>query len=311
MTSEGNPSTVFSRTPSHLALFCLKHEKGKSFVNEFKFTNGPSFGTDGKVGMEMSKLNLIFITVCLLASSILPIWATDTWMPHSSYLTRSVSDAHDFARLLREDRVVAQRFANHYGMNNDAIADYVEQHGKVVTITKPTRVTEYYIDKSGRTHRHQKLLRPGRKMLVVGNTPVLDLRCGNPIGKVLPPVPAPPRPVARALPAPPAELPTPEVEVTEVPAIPPIEEAPPPPPVAVVPPAPTPPPAPAPTPVVSRGRPFPWFLLAALFEFHHGDEEEAPPPPPPPPVIPEASSIALGVGGMGFVLTYLRMRRSR
>lgn len=266
----------------------------------------------------MSKLNPIFMLLFLLASSILPTWAATMWMPHCSYLPRSVSDAHDFAQLLRENRAVAQRFADHYGMNNDAIADYIEQNGKVVTISKPTGFVEYYIDKSGATHKHQKTLHAGDKILTVRGTPVLDMMCGNPMSRILPPVPTPSKPIpAGTFPPPPTETTTPSVEITEKPLTPPLPPAavmPPPPPVAEVLPPPTLIPAhipgEIPGAVTRRSGPFPWFLLAGLFTIHGG--HNAPPTPPgPPPVVPEASSLALGIGGMGFILTYFRMRGAK
>lgn len=258
----------------------------------------------------MRGLIVLSLVVCAMACMSLDAMGADTWMPHCSFLTKQVVDAHDFARLLRQDRVVAQRFANHYGMSNDAIADLVEQRGRVVIINKPTYFTEYYIDSLGKTHRHRKLLRPGNKMLYVNGTPVLDVRCGNPVSKALPRIPS--RPVARVVPPPPpVEAPAPEVEIAEVPPPPPAVT--PAPPTPVLPPAveavPTPPPtAPAPPvqEVARQGRPFPWWIFPPfLIHFGNGDEEEK----PPPPVIPEASSLVLGAGGISFVLTYLRIRR--
>ncbi len=254
----------------------------------------------------MTRLSVI-ILLCVLAAFIVPVQAAP-YIPHCSYLTRSATSAHDFAQMLRQDPVVAQRFANHYGMSNDAIADYIEKNGKVVTIQRPTTFTEYYIDSLGHTHKHQKTLRPGDRIIVIRGMPVLDMRCGNPMSKRLPPVPAP-RPIAKAKPAPKPAAPPPQVQITEQP--PPAAPLAPPPPV-VVPPAPAAPPPVQPAPVVHRRvTPFPWWIALGGVPFIHGPEHKVPPPPPPPPgpKVPESSALMLGVGGIGFVLAAFRRFR--
>ena len=253
----------------------------------------------------MGKVHSLFLALCLLVAPILPTLAAETWMPHGSYLPRSVSSIHEFAQLLREDREVAQRFADHYGINNDAIAKYVEKNGKVVIVSKPTYFEEYYFDRIGVNHKHRKLVGPGHKVLVVQGTAILDMMCGNPIGRTLPSIPPQPKPVVQ-LPPPVVEKVSPQVEVTEIIPPPAAKVAPETPPlVAMTPPAPAPVSVP-PSETVSRRSAFPWWLPFGGLPFIHNGHKK---PPPPPPVVPEASSLALGVGGMGFLITYLKRRR--
>lgn len=273
----------------------------------------------------MTRFCMALLILCTLEVLAMPADAATSRMPYGSYLTRPVNDAHDFARLLRQDRVVAQRFADHFGMSNDAIADYIEEHGRVRTLSQAGSYVEFFIDKRGKAHRHFKRLRPKHRVLFVNGTPVLDLECGNPMTKSLPAIPRPqvtqapppvvrqPRPVAPP-PPPPVEQPAPpappEVEITEQPPAP---IAPPTPEVEVLPGPQVEYPAPAEAPPPSRR---PNFLLPILIgagivalDDDGNPPPEPPPPPPPGPVIPEASTMVLGLGGAGFIVTWYRMRR--
>lgn len=255
-------------------------------------------------------------------------------MPYGSFLTRPVSDGDDLAQLLRQDKVVARRFANHYGMTNDAIADYIEKYAKVVTLTQSKNYVEYFIEPSGMVRKHHKLLRPGTRVLAVRNMPILDMRCGNPMNKALPLIiekveplvqetPPPPAPEAAA----PAVSPTPELEPVVQPE-------------ALL--EPTPPP-PAPIPVVQvlaekpmeypaaiLSAPNPtklaWLLpgLIGVGTLGGGASDSSSPPSPTnpssptnPPIqpsqpVPEpAGLLAFGFGGVGFVLTCYRRFRNR
>ena len=235
--------------------------------------------------------------ICILAACMLPAQAASTTVPYGSFLTRPVSGPADFAQLLRQDKVVAQRFADHYGMNNDALADYFEKYGQTVTISKSNSYLEYFIDKYGRVQKHHKLLRPGTKILAVKGTPILDLRCGNPMSKACPKIVEKVEPIVQEIPAP---APAPEPEVLQEPA---------------------PAPAPAPVQVAEKPLVYPtavtvavaprvnelvWLLPGLVGLGTLGGSENEPGPP-----IPETSALRLGAGGMGFVLTFYRRLRNR
>jgi hypothetical protein len=242
----------------------------------------------------MTRFSAVIMLICVLAACMLPAQAATTRVPYGSFLTRPVSGAADFAQLLRQDKVVAQRFADHYGINNDALADYFEKYGQTITISKSNSYLEYFIDKYGRVQKHHKLLRPGTKILAVKGTPILDLRCGNPMNKALPKIVEKVEPIVQELPAP---APAPEPEVLLEPA-----------------------PAPAPVQVAEKPLEYPtavtvavaprvnelvWLLpgLVGLGTLGGGNE--------PGPPIPETSALLLGVGGTGFVLAWYRRLRNR
>lgn len=254
----------------------------------------------------MTRLVSTLTLICVLAACMVAAQAASTRMPYGSFLTRPVADADDLAQLLRQDRVVAQRFANHYGINNDAIADYIEKYGEVITLSKSKNYVEYFIDYSGRVRKHHKLLRPGTRILMVRGTPMLDMRCGNPMNKTLPQVvekvepmvqETPPAPVPAAAPAEVVEMPQviPEPEIVAPPPVEPVvqvlAESPMEYPTAVAP---------------SAGIQELALLLpglVALGTLSGGSTETA---------VPEPSGLlTLGLGGAGFVLTCSRKLRKR
>ena len=235
--------------------------------------------------------------ICVLAACVQPAQAASTRMPYGSFLTRPVSGAADFAQLLRQDKVVAQRFADHYGINNDALADYFEKYGKVVTISKSGSYLEYFIDKYGRVQKHHKLLRPGTKILVVKGTPILDLRCGNPMNKSLPKIVEKAEPIVQEITAP-EPAPAPACEVVQEPAPQPV--------VQVLPETPMEYPTAVTVTSAPRVNELVWLLpgLVGLGTLSGGGDSPGPP-------IPETSALLLGVGGTGFVLTFYRRLRNR
>ena len=171
----------------------------------------------------MTRLSAVLILICVLAACVLPAQAAPTGVPYGSFLTKPVVDADDLAQLIRRDKVVAQRFANFYGMNNDALADYIEKYGQVITVSKSGNYVEYFIDNAGKVRKHHKLLRPGTRILVVKGTPVLDLRCGNPMNKVLPQIVEKVEPIVQETPPPPAPEPVLQPQVLQQPPEPVVE----------------------------------------------------------------------------------------
>lgn len=251
--------------------------------------------------VRMARFSSLIMLICVLAACVLPVQAASTRVPYGSFLTRPVSSAADFAQLLRQDKVVAQRFADHYGMNNDALADYFEKYGKVVTISKSGSYVEYFIDRYGRVQKHHKLLRPGTKILAVKGTPVLDLRCGNPMNKALPKIVEKVDPIVQEEIQAPAPAPAPEVLQEPTPAPQPV--------VQVLAEKPLEYPTPVAVTSAPRASELVWLLpggLVGLGTLSGGSDNPGPPP------IPETSALLLGVGGTGFVLTfYRRLRRNR
>ncbi len=295
--------------------------------------------------MNMTRSSAILLVVSLLVVSALSVGAATSRMPYGSFLTRPITDVNDFAELLRRDRVVGQRFARHFGMSAGALADYIEKHGRIKGLSNSHYYLEYFIDKRGQVHKHHKWLRPKHKVLFVNGTPVLDVQCGNPMTMSLPKFPEPPKPAARVTQAPPPVVrpgpraPAPPPAVAPPPAD--VAEPPEPPAPEVVeepgPTAPAPPPAEAPPPAqvvtappeapVTPGRGGQSWLLPILAAVgigasvddggnggsggNGGNGGNGGTTPPPGPVVPESGTLALGAGGIGFIMAWHRMRRGR
>jgi len=243
----------------------------------------------------MTRLSSLLL-FCMLVACVLPAVGA-TQMPYGSFITRPVSDINDLAQLIREDRVTAQRFADFYGISNDAFADYIEKYGKEITVSKSASYLQYFIDHGGIVKKHHKIVRAGSKILVINGTPVMDLRCGNPMVRSLPTIIEKVEPIVQETPAPeqPAVVLEPEV----------LQE----------------PPPPAPEPVVQvlseqpmeyptaiASNPVPkelaWLLpgLLGLGTLGGGGETAVPEP---------TGLMTLGLSGAGFVILCYRRHRSR
>jgi len=250
----------------------------------------------------MIRLIGMSLLICVLGACMVSAQAANR-MPYGAFLTRPVSDINDLASHIREDRVVAQRFADFYGVSNDALADYIEKNGKTVTLTKSGSYLEYFLDAQGKVRKHNKLLRPGVKILAVNNVYVMDMRCGNPMVRTLPQVVEEVKPIIQE--TPPAPVEAPPVEAIEIPQLLPEPELPPPPApepvVEVIPET----PMEYPTAMVSPGIQEFALLLPGLFALgtlSGGGNEPVPEP---------TGFMVLGLGGAGFVLTCSRKLRKR
>ena len=244
----------------------------------------------------MTRLSSLLL-FCMLVACVLPAVGA-TQMPYGSFLTRPVSDINDLAQLIREDRVTAQRFADFYGISNDAFADYIEKYGEEYTVRKSTSYIEYFIDGGGKVKKHHKIVRAGTKLLVIKGAPVMDLRCGNPMVRTLTLIVEKVEPIVQETPAPEQPAAVLEPEVFQEPPPPPAPE----PVVQVL----SEQPMEYPTPIASNPVPkeLAWLLpgLLGLGTLGGGGETAVPEP---------TGLMTLGLSGAGFVILCYRRRRSR
>jgi hypothetical protein len=119
----------------------------------------------------------------LMPSAVL---AAKTSMPPGSFLTKPVATVADLAAVVRNDKLVGQRYSKHFGMQPEVLARYFEENLSVSSLSKKTTYTVYFIAKDGRIVSHRKTLRAGTKVFVNWNgEPVIDVKCGNPLTKTL------------------------------------------------------------------------------------------------------------------------------
>jgi len=155
-------------------------------------------------------------------------------MPPGSFLTKPVGSPSELANLVQTDKVVAQRFSKHFGMDPSSLAEYFRDNLKLTTLAKSGQYRVYFITKGGKITLHKKRLKAGTKMFVAWNGQlILEGRCGNPMTKTLPqrpkvsvvPEPPPTTPLAPTAVVEPVQVeipplaPEPEVEVLAEPPI--------------------------------------------------------------------------------------------
>jgi hypothetical protein len=108
-------------------------------------------------------------------------------VPAGSFLTKSVSNPEDLARLIETDKRVGQRYTRHFGMGVKEMADYVRKNLKVSQMKTSGTLTTYYITKGDRILVHKKSFKAGRKIFVTPDgKPAIDVCCGNPLVRSLP-----------------------------------------------------------------------------------------------------------------------------
>ena len=136
----------------------------------------------------------LLLAMCLLLCALPFAHAAKSPAP-GAYFTRPVSGVNDLCKLMQEDPKVAARFSKHFGMSTGDLCVYFKENLSLAKLPKNGRHTEYFIDVHGRMVSHIKYLNAGLPVLVTASgTPVIDMRCGNPMMKRLP------KPVAKAAP---------------------------------------------------------------------------------------------------------------
>ncbi len=129
--------------------------------------------------------------VCILAlcPAVTSQAATRAAMPPGSFITKSVNNPEDLARLIEQDKRVANRFSRHFGMPAKQLAEYVRKNLRLTQLKSSGKYTTYFISRGDRILVHTKSLKAGRKVFVTPDgKPVLDAACGNPLTRSLPKV---------------------------------------------------------------------------------------------------------------------------
>jgi len=141
---------------------------------------------------------LIFLVVVVLVAGELggasAVAASTARMPLGSFITRPVSSPADLADLIMTDQVTASRLAKHFKMEPRALADYFRRNVRPAVLSTNGVYSTFYLSSSGRIVPHTKRLKVGTLVFVdYRGTPLMEVRCGNPLVRVLP---YPPEPVS-------------------------------------------------------------------------------------------------------------------
>ena len=241
----------------------------------------------------MSRYPRILLYVCMILLCATAANAARAKMPPGSFITKPVQGVEGLCSNIEGDPMVASRFSSHYKMSAASLTRYLRENTRVSTLEKSGTYLVYYIDTAGQISRHYKRLKAGTPVLVGPyGRPLIELECGNPMGKTLPKPIEPGEPVVpRAL-----EQPRPiaaTAPTAEVPESPPVQAPPELEPVVEV--LPT-----APLELVQKI--IPGILALGAVGALSGSSSSVVPEP--------AGLITLGMGGFGFGLLLFRYRKN-
>jgi len=219
--------------------------------------------------------------------------------PPDSFLKVTANSVPEFIAEVRNNPMVRQRLAKHFGISEKQLITYLEHNITSVTVKESKRYPVWGVTRTGRIYRSSTYYRRGWRAFGLKNgTPLFKWSCGNPLVSQLPRVPAPiakarPAPRAPRLRPPPALVDRPETIAALVTQ-----------PTELVPTSPTyvmaVPQAAAPATSVAVSKTVPAWLLLPLIRPHEGG----------PTPTPEPGTVVIVVTG-GMLAAALRRRKSR
>jgi len=128
---------------------------------------------------------MIFIIPIIVLLSAAGVQAKSTSTPPGSFVSHRVVSLAQLVQQVRKDSVVRVRYAKHFGIAPQAVADYFSNL-RLVSLKRPLRATVWYVGKKGLIHTKTKLLPKGTAVFAdrMGR-PVIVWSCGNPLVKKL------------------------------------------------------------------------------------------------------------------------------
>lgn len=125
----------------------------------------------------------VFILVVICQADL---FARNDNTPAGSFVRQRAVSVAELVRQVRKDPIARQRYAKHFGIPSQKVANYFERSLKLVSIKKPLRATVWYVGKKGLIHTKTKLFPKGTAVFVDRTgRPVLVWSCGNPLAKKL------------------------------------------------------------------------------------------------------------------------------
>ena len=163
--------------------------------------------------MRIKKTIITALIATILAAGLGISSNAATRTDPGSFLVYKADSVDAFVTQITSSPQVAARYARHYGVSPSKLGTYFHQNLMIKTLDKPYRTTVYFISRGNVIKQKERVLKAGSRVFVGPNgLPLLEWRCGNPLGTSLP---AGSKPVAQTgSPAPNwAVAPAPVVEV--------------------------------------------------------------------------------------------------
>jgi len=130
-------------------------------------------------------------SVLLLSSIIalaigMPAFSAEKTTP-GSFLAHRSNGVSALVNQVSSDKKVAARYAKHYGVSTGELISYFKNNLKLTKLSKSYATTLYFVNRSGKVQAKRTILKAGSPIFVGPNgIPMLDWKCGNPLGKTLP-----------------------------------------------------------------------------------------------------------------------------
>lgn len=140
--------------------------------------------------------------------------------PPGSFLKYRAYTSEELTKQILNNSIIGKRYSLHFKQSPKEIVANISNELCLISIKKPIKVYSYYISKSGKIHKKQKLLSRGTLVFADNKgTPIIAWACGNPLSAQLPAI------VDRKniIPANPIEPIIEKIEESPVPLISPIE----------------------------------------------------------------------------------------
>jgi hypothetical protein len=135
----------------------------------------------------LKHLAILLVVMSALAASLNVCGAAQNQLrARGAFLDYRVDSVKSLVQQVRTNPAVGLRYAKHFHMSTQSVADFFDKNLNLVTLKKPQKSTIYYV-RDGKVVSGQRLLPAGSRVFATkGGTIVLEWRCGNPLTDKLP-----------------------------------------------------------------------------------------------------------------------------
>ena len=130
----------------------------------------------------MIRLNALLVVVLLLVALLMAVGASVAGPTNGAFLNDPASSVSQVITQVEQNRLVALRYAKHFGTDPSSVLDYMRMELDVRTLDKNTSVDVYYIDSLRNIAKKSIVLNAGTKVFANNSgLPILEYESGNPL----------------------------------------------------------------------------------------------------------------------------------